>query len=40
MAGDEVDDETAQKLTRALNRAVQWLRENEDRSRAELLRGL
>jgi ABC-type nitrate/sulfonate/bicarbonate transport system substrate-binding protein len=40
VAGDEVDDETAQKLTRALNRAVQWLRENEDRSRAELLRDL
>src|SRR5436305_3768674 len=40
VAGDDVDDETAQKLTRALNRAVQWLRENEDRSRAELLRDL
>ena len=25
---------------RALNRAVQWLRENEDRSREELLRDL
>jgi ABC-type nitrate/sulfonate/bicarbonate transport system substrate-binding protein len=40
VAGDDVDDETAQKLTRALNRAVQWLRENEDRSREELLRDL
>src|SRR6516225_5811349 len=40
VAGDDVDDETAQKLTRALNRAVAWLRENEDRSRAELLRDL
>jgi ABC-type nitrate/sulfonate/bicarbonate transport system substrate-binding protein len=40
VAGDDVDDETAQKLTRALDRAVQWLRENEDRSRAELLRDL
>ena len=40
VAGDDVDDETAQKLMRALNRAVAWLRENEDRSRAELLRDL
>src|SRR4051812_15324989 len=40
VAGDDVDDETAQKLMRALNRAVQWLRENEDRSREELLRDL
>src|SRR5947209_9198560 len=40
VAGDDVDDETARKLTRALNRAVQWLRENEDRSREELLRDL
>src|SRR5437763_8186513 len=40
VAGDEVDDETAQKLTRALHRAVQWLRGNEDRSRQELLRDL
>src|SRR3954449_2683972 len=29
VAGDEVDDETAEKMTRALNRTVQWLRENE-----------
>src|SRR6185312_9163514 len=40
VAGDDVDDETAQKLTRALNRAVEWLRANEDRSREELLRDL
>jgi ABC-type nitrate/sulfonate/bicarbonate transport system substrate-binding protein len=40
VVGDDVDDETAQKITRALNRAVQWLRENEDRSRQELLRDL
>jgi ABC-type nitrate/sulfonate/bicarbonate transport system substrate-binding protein len=40
VAGEDVDDETAQKLTRALNRAVAWLRENEDRSRAQLLRDL
>jgi ABC-type nitrate/sulfonate/bicarbonate transport system substrate-binding protein len=40
VAGDDVDDETAQKLTRALNRAVEWLRANEDRSREQLLRDL
>jgi ABC-type nitrate/sulfonate/bicarbonate transport system substrate-binding protein len=40
VAGDDVDDETAQKLTRALNRAVEWLRANDERSREELLRDL
>ena len=40
VAGDDVDEETAQKLTRALNRAVEWLRQNESRSRDELLRDL
>lgn len=40
VASDDVDQETAEKLRRALNRAVEWLRENEDRSRAELLRDL
>ena len=40
VAGDGIDDETAEKLTRALNRAVAWLRENEERSRQELLRDL
>jgi NitT/TauT family transport system substrate-binding protein len=40
VAGEDVDDETAQKLTRALNRAVAWLRENEERSREQLLRDL
>src|SRR5215468_2517489 len=40
VAGEDVDEETAAKLRRALNRAVEWLRENEDRSRAELLRDL
>jgi ABC-type nitrate/sulfonate/bicarbonate transport system substrate-binding protein len=40
VANDEIDDETAAKLRRALNRAVEWLRENEDRLRAELLRDL
>jgi len=40
VAGDDVDDETAHKLTRALNRAVEWLRANEERSREQLLRDL
>jgi ABC-type nitrate/sulfonate/bicarbonate transport system substrate-binding protein len=40
VAGDDVDEETAAKLRRALNRAVAWLRENEARSRDELLRDL
>lgn len=40
VAGDDVDDETAGKITRALNRAVAWLAENEDRSREQLLRDL
>jgi len=40
VAGEDVDDETAGKITRALNRAVAWLRENESRSREELLRDL
>jgi len=38
VAGEDVDDETAEKLLRALNRAVDWLRANETRSRDELLR--
>ena len=40
VAGDGVDDDTAAKLRRALNRAIDWLRENDQRSRAELLRDL
>jgi ABC-type nitrate/sulfonate/bicarbonate transport system substrate-binding protein len=40
VAGEDVDEETAAKLRRALSRAVDWLRENEERSRAELLRDL
>ena len=40
VAGEDVDEETAGKLRRALNRAIDWLRENEERSRAELLRDL
>lgn len=38
VASDDVDEETAGKLTRALNKAVAWLRENDARSRDELLR--
>jgi ABC-type nitrate/sulfonate/bicarbonate transport system substrate-binding protein len=40
VAADDVDEDTAAKLRRALNRAVEWLRENEARSRDELLRDL
>src|SRR5205807_6578891 len=40
VAGDDVDEETADKVRRALNRAIAWLAENEGRSRAELLRDL
>jgi ABC-type nitrate/sulfonate/bicarbonate transport system substrate-binding protein len=40
VADDDVDEETAAKLRRALNRAVEWLRENERRSRDEVLRDL
>ena len=40
VAADEIDAETAEKLRRALNRAIQWLRQNEERSRDELLRDL
>jgi ABC-type nitrate/sulfonate/bicarbonate transport system substrate-binding protein len=40
VAGEDVDEETAAKLRRALNRAIEWLAENEERSRAELLRDL
>src|ERR1700741_1047167 len=40
VAGADVDEETAAKLRRALNRAIAWLRENEDRSRDEVLRDL
>jgi ABC-type nitrate/sulfonate/bicarbonate transport system substrate-binding protein len=40
VAGDDVDDETAAKLRRALNRAIEWLRENENRSRDQVLRDL
>ena len=40
VAGSGVDDETAAKLRRALNRAIAWLLENENRSRDEVLRDL
>jgi ABC-type nitrate/sulfonate/bicarbonate transport system substrate-binding protein len=40
VASDDVDAETAEKITRALNRAIAWLRQNEDRSRDEVLRDL
>jgi ABC-type nitrate/sulfonate/bicarbonate transport system substrate-binding protein len=40
VVGDDVDDETAGKLMRALNKAVAWLRDNEDREREQLLRDL
>ena len=40
VAGEDVDEETAAKLRRALNRAIEWLAENEERSRAQLLRDL
>jgi ABC-type nitrate/sulfonate/bicarbonate transport system substrate-binding protein len=40
VAGDDVDEDTAAKLRRALNRAIDWLRENDDRSRQQVLRDL
>jgi ABC-type nitrate/sulfonate/bicarbonate transport system substrate-binding protein len=40
VAGEDVDEETAGRIRRALNRAVEWLKQNEERSRAELLRDL
>jgi NitT/TauT family transport system substrate-binding protein len=40
VASEDVDDETAARLLRALNRAVDWLREDEHRQREELLRDL
>jgi NitT/TauT family transport system substrate-binding protein len=40
VVGDDVDDATAGKIMRALNRAVDYLRANEERSRQELLRDL
>jgi ABC-type nitrate/sulfonate/bicarbonate transport system substrate-binding protein len=38
VASEDVDDATAAGLMRALNRAIEWLRADELRQRAELLR--
>jgi NitT/TauT family transport system substrate-binding protein len=40
VASQELDEETAAKLLRALNRAVEWLRQDEARQREQLLRDL
>jgi ABC-type nitrate/sulfonate/bicarbonate transport system substrate-binding protein len=40
VASEDLDDEVANKLLRALNRAVEWLQVNEPRQREELLRDL
>jgi ABC-type nitrate/sulfonate/bicarbonate transport system substrate-binding protein len=40
VVSDEVDDDTADRIVRALNRAVEYLKENEETSRQELLRDL
>jgi NitT/TauT family transport system substrate-binding protein len=40
VAGNGVDEEEAEKLRRALNRAVVWLNENNERSRDQVLRDL
>jgi len=40
VANEDLDDETVGKILRALNRAVEWLQANEERSREELLRDL
>jgi ABC-type nitrate/sulfonate/bicarbonate transport system substrate-binding protein len=40
VAGEAIDDATADKIIRALNRAVAWLAETEGRSRDQLLRDL
>jgi ABC-type nitrate/sulfonate/bicarbonate transport system substrate-binding protein len=40
VAGEDVDEETADKVRRALDRAIEWLSGNEARSRAQLLRDL
>jgi NitT/TauT family transport system substrate-binding protein len=38
VAGNDVDAETAEKLRRALDRAIAWLRENDERAREQVLR--
>jgi ABC-type nitrate/sulfonate/bicarbonate transport system substrate-binding protein len=40
VAGNDIDGDTAAKLRRALNRAIVWLRENDERSREQVLRDL
>jgi NitT/TauT family transport system substrate-binding protein len=40
VAGNDVDTETAEKLRRALNRAIAWLSESDERSRDQVLRDL
>jgi ABC-type nitrate/sulfonate/bicarbonate transport system substrate-binding protein len=40
VVGDDVDEEMGEKIMRALNRAVAYLRDSEERSRQELLRDL
>jgi ABC-type nitrate/sulfonate/bicarbonate transport system substrate-binding protein len=40
VASDDVDAETADKITRALNRAIAWLSENDDRAREQVLRDI
>ncbi len=40
VVSDEVDDDTADRIVRALNRAVEYLKESEETSREELLRDL
>jgi ABC-type nitrate/sulfonate/bicarbonate transport system substrate-binding protein len=40
VAGNDIDEDTAAKLRRALNRAIAWLRENDERSREQVLRDL
>ena len=40
MANEDLDDETVSNILRAMNRAAEWLQENDDRSRQELLRDL
>ena len=40
VAADDVDEETAGKIRNALNRAIAYLRADEDRARQELLRDI
>jgi ABC-type nitrate/sulfonate/bicarbonate transport system substrate-binding protein len=40
VAGNDIDDATAAKLRRALNRAIAWLSENDERAREQVLRDL